>query len=317
MRTPRPWILPAQPTTRNALRAAGVTDAMLRTQLTAGHLSRLRPAVYIASGAAGEPAAQHLLLARAEQLIHPDAVVSHASAAVNWAFPHPGVGDWLSGGVHLTSIAGSRPSRPGFTHHHGPLPERQVSREVEGWLVTSPARTAIDLADGLSLPEALVLLDWAARRACEGFVPQIRRSDYRNPRLAEAARSLLSDAAAEVRCRRLEPAIALAEPCRESAIESLSAGHFHLAGLPAPLYQPPVRTPFGTFYPDFLWPTFRLIGEADGAVKYSDAAAVVKEKEREQILRDLGFRVVRWLGKEIMTRPDLVVDRVARELGAS
>jgi len=50
-------------------------------------------------------------------------------------------------------------------------------------------------------------------------------------------------------------------------------------------------------------------------VKYTDALAVVREKEREQALRDLGFTVVRWLAKEIMARPQVVVTRVARALG--
>ena len=57
--------------------------------------------------------------------------------------------------------------------------------------------------------------------------------------------------------------------------------------------------------------------EADGAEKYRDQQAAVREKEREQVLRDLGYRSVRWLSKEIMARPDVVVDRVRRQLGAS
>lgn len=101
-------------------------------------------------------------------------------------------------------------------------------------------------------------------------------------------RELLDEAALTVRCARLEAAIALVEPCRESPIESLAAGHFHLAGLPCPLFQEPVRTRLGVFFPDCYWPEHRLIGEADGAVKYADADAYVKEKEREQAFRDVG-----------------------------
>jgi very-short-patch-repair endonuclease len=57
-----------------------------------------------------------------------------------------------------------------------------------------------------------------------------------------------------------------------------------------------------------------LIGECDGAVKYTDQQSIVAEKEREQLLRDLGYRIVRWLAKEIMTRPDLVLARIERAL---
>ena len=41
----------------------------------------------------------------------------------------------------------------------------------------------------------------------------------------------------------------------------------------------------------------------------------MQEKLREQVLRDLGFRIVRWLAREIMVEPWVVVERVARELG--
>ena len=55
-----------------------------------------------------------------------------------------------------------------------------------------------------------------------------------------------------------------------------------------------------------------LIGECDGAVKYADAQGYVREKEREQALRDQGYAMVRWQAKEIMLRPEVVVERVAR-----
>jgi very-short-patch-repair endonuclease len=69
------------------------------------------------------------------------------------------------------------------------------------------------------------------------------------------------------------------------------------------------------FYPDFFWEGERLIGEADGREKYEDSEASVREKEREQYLRDLDFKVVRWLGKEIYLQPAVVMARVARALG--
>lgn len=50
-------------------------------------------------------------------------------------------------------------------------------------------------------------------------------------------------------------------------------------------------------------------------MKYANANAYVLEKEREQILRDLGYRFVRWQAKEIMLQPERVLDRIARALG--
>jgi len=289
---------------------------MLRTQVASGRLIRVRQNVFVAATAWPTGLADRFILgARAEQTVHPAAVISHGAAAVILGLPNPGRDPWFEGVIELTVESGSRPSRHGVRYHRAPLPAAEVTTDTAGFRVTTAARTAVDLAASLDLPEALVLLDAAARQACERFVSHIRRRDYQNPRLVAAARDLLSDAARTTRVARLGPAIRLSDPCRESPIESLAAGHFHLAGLPAPLWQVPIRTPFGTFYPDCLWPELALIGEADGASKYSDQDAVVREKEREQVLRDLGYRIVRWLGKEIIGRPEVVVERVRRELG--
>ncbi len=161
-----------------------------------------------------------------------------------------------------------------------------------------------------------MLLDSAARLIIASLVPGTAlRHHYANPRLAAVATELLVQAATTIRATRLQPALALLEPSRESVAESLTAGHLQLAGLPTPRFQAEIRTPIGKVYPDFYWEDLRLIGEVDGAVKYSDAHAYVLEKEREQALRDLGYRIVRWLAKEIMLRPEVVMERIARALG--
>jgi very-short-patch-repair endonuclease len=92
--------------------------------------------------------------------------------------------------------------------------------------------------------------------------------------------------------------------------------HFVLAGLPLPTCQVAIRTPAGVFFPDFFWEAEGLIGEADGRTKYEDSEASMREKEREQHLRDLDYRMVRWSGKEIYLRPFVVMARVARALAA-
>jgi len=50
-------------------------------------------------------------------------------------------------------------------------------------------------------------------------------------------------------------------------------------------------------------------------VKYTDPTALVAEKVREDSLRELGNRFVRWLGREVMATPAIVVGRVSRGLG--
>ncbi len=296
----------------------GITPAMLRTQLEAGRLLRVRTGVFVAaSGCPTDPAGLHRLRAHAEQVVHPEAVISHGSAALAHGLPYPGFGDWWDHPVTVTRVAGARPRSADAVHRRAALPARQVTRDEQGYRLTSPARTAVDLAATLPLPEAVAVMDSAARVICASLVSRPNRQDYRNPRLVEATRASLADAAATVRCGRLRSIIALVEPARESVIESLSAGYFELAGLPRASFQEPVRTAVGVFFPDFVWRERRLIGEADGAIKYFDQAAMVAEKEREQALRDAGWQIVRWLGKEIMARPESVVRRVSRALDAT
>jgi hypothetical protein len=191
---------------------------------------------------------------------------------------------------------------------------RDIVRDRDGFRITSVARTAVDLAAGLALPEALVLLDDAARRLVTAMVSSARRSDYANPRYAAAARDLLT--AAMVRpLRPVVGAIAKADPARESPAESLTTGYLYLSGLPMPIFQAPLRTRIGTVFADFLWPEHRLVGECDGAMKYTDPQTLVDEKVREDAIRETDHRVLRWMGRDTMVRPDLLIARIARALG--
>lgn len=319
MRTPTPWLLPNQPITTAGLLASGISKDMLATQLRTGSLVRPRQGVYLARSAWPEdPSDQRLVVARAELAANPDAVLSHQSAALAWGLPAP-VRPWSEHPVSVTLPAGAgfRSTNGRAVHHVADLPPDDITCDADGYPITTLARTGVDLAAGLPLPDALVILDAVARSLCAGFVTVPRRSDYANPKLVEAARAALARVAQQRRRTGLARAIELTEPCRESPAESLSAGQFELAGLPRPRFQAAVRTPQGIFFPDCLWPDQRLVGECDGAVKYTDANAYVLEKEREQILRDVGLGVVRWLAKEIMARPSEVVLRVQRALDAS
>lgn len=316
MKTPRPWDLPGQPATRAQLLSQNVTDRMLRTAVTNGRLLRLRGSVYVAADAwPDDPADQHLMLARTELVTHPGAVISHASAGVLWRLPSPSR-DWHQQPPTVTLPSGSsyRPGQRHVAYRTVNLPPQHVTVDHLGYDVTTIARTAVDLARGEELPQALVVLDAAARLLVASVVRQPRRVHYASGFLIQDARQSLSAVASGKGVAALRTAIALTDPRRETPIESLSAGHFHLAGLPVPEYQHPIRTSLGWYVADFYWKRSRLIGEADGAVKYLDPQEILREKAREQDLDDHGHRFVRWTGKEIWWTPEVVVARVARKL---
>lgn len=319
MRTPRRWVLPTRPVTRADLTAVGVSDEMIRTQLSAGTLLRLRRGVFVMATAwPDSPRDQHLLRAYAEQSANPAAVLSHRTAAVVWGLPTPGFEDWWDGPPTVTLPAADRyrSGQGDVVRHVGALGPAHVTRDDEGHVITSLARTAADLAHGLPVPAALVILDAAARQLVGSLVASPRRRDYKNVGIVNAVSSMLTDGCGSPRRALPAAVLDLVEPCRESPAESLSAGHFHLAGLPRPECQASIRTRRGEVFVDFLWRDARVIGECDGAMKYDDRASIIAEKEREQDLLDIDYRIVRWLGKEPMIRPHMVVERIERVLGA-
>lgn len=70
---------------------------------------------------------------------------------------------------------------------------------------------------------------------------------------------------------------------------------------------------------DFGWPKLRTLGEFDGRSKYlrlrdkgeTIEEAVIREKLREDRLRDLGWQVVRWIWAELF-RPEVIAERLHR-----
>lgn len=76
--------------------------------------------------------------------------------------------------VHLTVPEGFRRSAPGVILHRGDLPDSDV-REQEGYRITTPLRTLLDVAAGdLEIDELAIALDDALRRG--QATPQLLRS---------------------------------------------------------------------------------------------------------------------------------------------
>jgi hypothetical protein len=281
----------------------------------------LRQGVYLAADELtdADPRTIHQLRAMAEQVADPRLVASHGTAALSRRLPILHEEAVIAGVPTLTAdpSGGNRSRARGTARVHiARVPGHHVVVHPDGLTVTSRSRTAVDVA-GDHLPDQLAVIDTAVRAESLAMPMVRRRRDLTNSRIRAAALAPIAEAAAfRGRQASLATALALADPRRETPIESFSAAHIHLAGLPQPVPQAPIRVPGQTVYPDFLWPDQRLIGEADGAVKYETPAVMLLEKRREQALRDLGFRIVRWLGKEIRVTPWVVVDRIARALDA-
>jgi very-short-patch-repair endonuclease len=104
----------------------------------------------------------------------------------------------------------------------------------------------------------------------------------------------------------------------ESPLESAARVVFDQFGLDPPELQAPIRLPQAAFRVDFFWPEqgAGLVAEADGLLKYDDRADLIRQLERDRLLRDAGYRVVHFTWEELFARPHEVVERIRRAAAA-
>lgn len=290
---------------RDAL-AQGWSDEELGRLTRQGDWTRLRRGAYVEAAEPPDATTRHRLLIDATLAgLQRPAVVSHQSAAVLLGFPL-----W---GCRLDQVHVTR--QPRATTAIGRSLRVHVARlqdddvvVVDGIAVTSPLRTALDLARTIPFGAAVANLDAALRRDLVDH---------------DALRSRVAAAAGVKGVRQAVRVIAVADARSESVGESRSRVLLHRLGLPPSDLQFEVRTPSGLLVArtDFVWEEERVVGEFDGRVKYGrllrpgqdPGDAVFEEKRREDLIRDEDWRVVRWTWGELV-HPTSVHRRVQRAL---
>lgn len=288
-------------------RATGLTQAQLRWLIGAGHLVRVRHAVYATRPAVrwanGSPQRNQAFLAIAAQAaVGRDSVASHQSAALIHGlnlFPRP------PDMVTLTRPPTRRCNRPrsaGVAFHTAELPDDHVTR-VLGAKVTTVARTVVDLARASSFMSAVVTADSALHAALS----------------LEEGTSFVTQAALLGVCdacsgwpgiRNARRAVEFADPRAESVLESCARVIFHEHGLEPPELQHTITGPDFRYTVDFYWPRYRVIAEADGEVKYSNPRRAIRQLERDQQLRDNGDKVVHFTWRDLFGTPGVVPGRI-------
>lgn len=105
--------------------------------------------------------------------------------------------------------------------------------------------------------------------------------------------------------------ISLGRVGAESPLESVSRVRLLDRGFPEPILQHEFYDARGfVARTDMWWPKWNLVGEADGLAKYMTAIDLKAEKIREDRLRSLGLKVVRWTWEDIWHRPHEVAARI-------
>jgi len=172
-------------------------------------------------------------------------------------------------------------------------------REVAGCRVTSPMRTAWDLARRLPLVEAVVAVDALARDGC--FAPGELLTYRRGAR----------------GCRLLDRVVALADPRAESVMESQLRLNLVLAGLPAPEVQYRVVDGYGFVIArlDLAYPAAKLALEYDDGQHFTDFRSR-QDRRRDLDLAELGWHTMRFTRYDVEGNPPQTPHRVATLLGA-
>lgn len=273
------------PFSRAQALSCGVTDDELGRQVRRRQLLRLRRGAYVAPELfdRADSVGRHVLMIRAVMLSLRERVVfSHASAA---AVHGLALWDIDLTRVHVTRLdAGAGRDQAGVEHHLGEVDPAEVLR-CDGIPVLPVARTVVECALTNRFESSVALADSAMHRGLVTRTELLSMLDRMRtwPGAVAAGR-----------------VVSFADSRSESVGESRARVLFAQQGLPAPVLQRELSDDHGERVGrvDFLFAAERTIVEFDGRMKYgrdsaAAADAVVREKLREDLLRELGYEVVR------------------------
>ncbi|WP_278314185.1 DUF559 domain-containing protein [Lolliginicoccus levis] len=187
----------------------------------------------------------------------------------------------------------------GLVAHRDRIHPRHITERL-GMRVTSPARTAFDLARRHETDSAIQHIDALCRA-----------TDFAPANLLDLASTLRGTPGAA----RLRALAGLVDPGAESPRETELRLLLLRAGLPRPVTQFEVRDARGRFIgrTDLAWPRWKVAVEYEGSHHFTDPEQARRDAERGNRLLRAGWRVVRVTGP-MMRRPDLVVEEVREAL---
>lgn len=286
---------PGHVVTAAAALAAGWTYAELGRAVRRGRLHRLVQGAYVPRVLwdGWHPEARHVALARAKLATRgPEWAAARRTAAALHGLPHLG---GLPSRPQLVR-PGTGVERASSTHERvATLPPGDVV-DLQGFRVTSLARTAVDVARDGSFDRAVVVCDAALRAGAHpDELAEVLHRCATWPGSAEAHR-----------------VIAFADGRAEGALESYSRALCRRLGLP--VFEPQVEVWCGSQLVarvDGLFAEWGVVGEADGLAKYGSREDLLAEKGRQDNVEDFGLVVVRWGWKEA-NRPALLEAKLRR-----
>lgn len=255
------------------------------------------------------PAAAPAVLALAARLLQqvsgPAAVISHSSAAELLGVPLPRRLEYASSQeVHCT-VPPDRRRRSGRGAVMHSRPPGDVVR-VLGVRVSGPLELLTELAVNLEHDELVA--------ACDQLVGP-GSAVHPRPTLVEL-RSVAAAATGTYRIRRVRDALADARERVESPKETATRLLLLREGFAEPRINLPIRAPGSgeSFRLDLAYPAQRIAIEYDGHWHSTDRARHRRDRRKDDVLHELGWRVVRASDHDLRS-PGALLARLAH-LGA-
>jgi very-short-patch-repair endonuclease len=278
---------------RAQLRACGLTSDAITVRARRGTLHRVHRGVY--------------------SVVHPDALTMKArlTAAVLACGDGAVLSHWAAGAWwQLVAYDEGRPPEvtvPGDggrkidairAHRSRGLHRRDVWTR-ERIRITTPARTALDLAAGMPHQALRRMLRQAQAERRLG-VGQLRdvHARARGHRGATALLAVIADGPTPTR----------------SVAEDLLLDLLEDAGLPRPQVNPLLTLDGTRLMPDFLWRRHRLVVEVDGAQYHGSAQARREDARRQALLEAHGYRVLRVSYVQLTRHPEQTIARIGQAL---
>jgi len=282
----------------------GYTPDQIRDRLEDGRWERIRYGQYAETVELSHLAPWDQQGVRHQRLVHavmnsmrPGTVaVSHQSALALHGTPLWGV-DLAE--VQLNRLDRHRGGRiAGVRHHRGKLTAADLT-VVNGLTVTTLPRALLEMACTSSFEAAVISAD-AARRDYPISVDDLQR-------LLEVTEFWPGSATARA-------AWQFSDPMSESVGESRLRVLMHNHGLPAPVLQAAFADADGFVgRVDFYFADEQTVVEFDGLLKYAGGTSdsLIREKLREDRIRDTGLMVVRWVWGDL-DRPLVLRRRIEK-----
>ncbi len=270
---------------RAQLRALGLDDAAIGRRVRDGRLHRVHRGVYAAGHS---ELTTHGRFMAAVLFGGPCTALSHQAAAVLWGLPKP-----RGPRIDVTvPPSGGRCRRRLVVIHRSPLEPYEMTIR-EAITVTTPARTLLDLAGVLTQRQLERSIDEAEFLGLDlsGLLPR------RGRRGSASLRTILEGHDAGSTWTRSQLEERMLALCRAS-------------DLPRPHVNREVRG----LEVDFHWPEQRLIVEIDDWSSHGGRGAFERDRVRDAVLVEAGWRVVRITRARLARDPEGVAAQLARLL---